>query len=686
MMTEFSFNPQYLMKDKKPWFPIMGEIHYSRYPKEYWKESIYKMKAGGVEVVSSYNIWIHHEEIEGEYDFSGSRDLREFVKVCKECDIYLILRVGPWSHAEARNGGFPDWLLKKDFEARSNDPRYFEVVKRYYGKLFEQVEGYLHSDGGPIIGLQIENEYGHVGGLTGEEGEEHMRTLQNIAKEVGFIVPIYTATGWGGAVTGGMLPVMGGYCEAPWDQSIKEIAPSGNYIFTHERNDHNIGSDHGFGTGITYDIDKFPFLTAELGGGLQVTHHRRPVAHSKDIGAMSMVKLGSGVNLLGYYMYHGGTNPKGKLTTLQETKETGYPNDLPELNYDFRAPIREYGQISETFKEIKLLAMFIKDFGSELCEMPAFIPDSNPLKPTNFTDLRTSYRHNGDSGYAFVNNYQRRYSLADHKDVTLSVDLKKERITFPSIDVKDKEYFFLPFNMKIGNGILKTAFVTPLCKLNNGQTFVFYGDREANYKIVGDIAPSNLLTLSRKDALNAYKVTLDKEYLIVSNDAVIETDKGIEVMGYELPTLKVYPQFSKVPEGFTEAGMDGDFYVYRSTLKENDINVTVRSIKEDEEKHVYEIQIDKIDEYKDVFLHIDYAGDSGKLYLNNELIGDHFYTGEPWPIGLRRFDFPNKLTVEIYPLKEDAKVFLETWPTFKNGIACEINEVIGKIEYHAIIK
>lgn len=685
-MTEFSFNPNYLMKDKKPWFPIMGEIHYSRYPKAYWKESIYKMLAGGVEVISSYNIWIHHEEIEGEFDFSGNRDLREFVKTCKECGALLILRVGPWSHAEARNGGFPDWVLKKDFESRTNDPRYLEVVKRYYGKLFEQVEGYLLSDGGPIIGLQIENEYGHVGGLTGEAGEEHMRTLQKIAKEVGFIVPIYTATGWGGAVTGGMLPVMGGYCEAPWDQSIKEIAPSGNYIFTHERNDHNIGSDHGFGTGITYDIDKFPFLTAELGGGLQVTHHRRPVAHSKDIGAMSMVKLGSGVNLLGYYMYHGGTNPKGKLTTLQETRATGYPNDLPELNYDFRAAIREYGQISETFKEIKLLSMFTKDFGSELCEMPAYIPDSNPLKPTNFTDLRTSYRHNGENGYVFVNNYQRRYPLAEHKDVKLSIQLKDETVTFPSIDVKDKDYFFFPFNMKIGKGILKTALVTPLCKLNDGQSYVFYGDREANYTIEGDISPSNIITISRKDALNAYKVKLDKEHLIISNGVVIKTDKGIEIMGDEIPVIKVYPKLSNIPNGFSLDKQEGEFYVYRSTQKEKKVNVTVTSIKEELDKHVYEIAIDKTEDCKDIFLHIDYAGDSAKAFLNGELIADHFYTGEPWPIGLRRFDFPSKLTVEIYPLKEDAKVFLETWPNFKNGIACEINNVIARAEYHEIIK
>ncbi|HEX3020889.1 MAG TPA: beta-galactosidase [Lachnospiraceae bacterium] len=413
--TEFGYNSNYMLKDQKPWFPVMGEIHYSRYPKQYWRESLYKMKAGGVEVVSSYVIWIHHEEIEKEYDFTGNKDLREFITACKDCGLSLVLRIGPWSHAEVRNGGFPDWLLGKDYEVRTNDTDYLLEVRRFYTKIYEQTEGLFLKDGGPVIGVQIENEYGHCGGLDGEEGERHMRLLTQMAKEIGFDVPIYTATGWGGAVTGGLLPVMGGYCEAPWDQRLTEIEPSGNYVFTHERNDHNIGSDYGFGTGITFDISKFPYLTAELGGGLQVTHHRRPVAYSTDIGAMSMVKLGSGVNLLGYYMYHGGTNPEGKLTTLQESRATGSINDLPVLNYDFRAPIREYGQISETFKEIKLLTMFLKDFGSEICEMPAIIPESNPLFPTNFTDLRTSYRYKGDKGYIFVNNYQRRYAMENHK-------------------------------------------------------------------------------------------------------------------------------------------------------------------------------------------------------------------------------------------------------------------------------
>ena len=217
-MTNYTFDSKSLLKDSKRWFPVMGEIHYSRYPDIYWKEALLKMKAGGVDIVSSYVIWIHHEEDEGQWDFTGWRNLRKFVETIKDCGLSMILRIGPWSHAEVRNGGFPDWLLAKfDEKVRTNDQGYIEQVKKFYAKIFEQVKGLLLKDGGPIIGLQIENEYGHCGGLTGQEGEKHMKTLTQIAKDIGFDLPLFTATGWGGAVTGGLLPVMGGYCDAPWD-------------------------------------------------------------------------------------------------------------------------------------------------------------------------------------------------------------------------------------------------------------------------------------------------------------------------------------------------------------------------------------------------------------------------------------------------------------------------------------
>ena len=341
MRAEYSYCRDYLIKNGKPWFPVMGEMHYSRYRKEWWEESLRKIKAGGVSVVSAYVIWIHHEEEENVIDFVGCRDIGTFVRLCRKVGLSVFLRIGPFVHGEVRNGGFPDWIIEREKEGmaiRCNNEEYLGYVRRFWKKVYAQVDGCMEKDGGPVIGIQIENEYGHVGGLQGPEGEAHIRTLTAMAKEIGFDVPLYTATGWGGACIGDLLPVMGGYCEAPWDQRTCEIEPNANFVFSHTRNDALIACDHHVENANSYNEEDFPFLTAELGGGLQVTMHRRPVAKGCDVGAMSTVKMGSGAGLLGYYMYHGGSNPKGKLSTGDQLRfqraDPAVRNNLGQLSGD----------------------------------------------------------------------------------------------------------------------------------------------------------------------------------------------------------------------------------------------------------------------------------------------------------------------------------------------------------------
>ncbi len=119
--NSLSVNSRYVTKNSVPWLPVMGEFHFARYPEAYWEEEILKMKAGGVQVVSTYIFWIHHEEIEGQFDWSGQRNLRHFVELCGKHGMYVVARIGPWDHGEVRNGGFPDWLLAKA-KVRTNDP------------------------------------------------------------------------------------------------------------------------------------------------------------------------------------------------------------------------------------------------------------------------------------------------------------------------------------------------------------------------------------------------------------------------------------------------------------------------------------------------------------------------------------------------------------------------------------
>lgn len=718
-MTSLTFDRKSLLRDGKRWFPVMGEIHYSRYPERYWKEALLKMKEGGVDIVSSYVIWIHHEELEGSFDWSGQRNLREFTALVSDCGLAMILRIGPWCHGEVRNGGFPDWLLAKCPDARmTNDDRYFNEVRKLYKAIYAQVKGLLLKDGGPIIGVQIENEYGHAGGLTGAAGERHMLRLKALAEAAGFDVPLYTATGWGGAVTAGMLPVMGGYCEAPWDARITELEPSGNYVFTYERDDHAIATDlGGGGGGATYDVQKYPYLTAELGGGVQPTHRRRPVARPRDIGAMSLVKLGSGCNLLGYYMYQGGQNPDGRLTTLEESTATGYPNDLCVKNYDFQAPLGEYGMSRGTYDEIKLYSLFIRDFGEAFASSCAYIPKDNSADPGNLTGLRTSWRYSAPSesgvktGYVFVNNYQRRRVMAAHKGCVLKSDAAG--VAFPAVDIADGDFFFLPFNMRLPGGMLKTSLATPLCVLGNERAaYVFYSaaspagsarKKGASARPVGSSAPAgareklpsvcaadaapaslyrfegsapncDIVTLSREDALKAHKVRVaGREYLVVSGAVLYQEDCGgktrIHLQCDGVPSFMTYPRLETPPEGFKAEPRDGGFTLYTSPLEAPSApGISFEKAGGNAKTVSYRISTDAWnDDIEDVFLDLRYEGDCARLLEGGRLLDDSLFLGRdiPWSIGLKRYGRgTHEFTLEIDALEKDAPIFLEDWPDF----------------------
>ncbi len=124
-------NNQYLMRDGHPWLPVMGEFHFSRSPAESWETELQKMKSAGINIVSSYVIWNHHEEQEGKFNWQGNRDLRRFVQLCTKTGLDVVVRVGPWAHAEARYGGIPDWVVDTT-PTRSDDPQYLRYVERLY--------------------------------------------------------------------------------------------------------------------------------------------------------------------------------------------------------------------------------------------------------------------------------------------------------------------------------------------------------------------------------------------------------------------------------------------------------------------------------------------------------------------------------------------------------------------------
>ena len=617
---EINVTSRYFTRNGKPWIGVMGEFHFSRYSRENWHRELAKMKAGGITIVSTYLFWIYHEEIEGKMDFGGDNDIRAFIKECKDVGLDVVIRIGPWAHGECRNGAFPDWLLKKDYKLRDNNEEYLAVVKKWYQSIYNEVKGLFYKDGGNIIAVQIENEF--------VDNAEHLAKLKEIAVECGFIAPIYTVTGWNSASgakipVDEVVPVFGGYCEAPWENHMNRLSPSPHYFFNRMRNDSAIGTNLIAKTqsdGWQLPYERYPFATCELGGGIEVTHHRRPIIKPMDIYAVSLVKLGDGNNLVGYYMYHGGTNKIGELSTFNETKATGYPNDYPILSYDFQAPLSEYGEVREQYGLLNMLHMFVNDFGEEFAPMIA-VDSANSVAVDDTNSLRYGMRTNGKSGFVFVNHYQRLTELADIENAVISA----ENVEFPPIDVKGEVSFFMPFNMKMGDSVLEYATAQPLCKCDDTYFFAEIPNIKAEYKFSKGSA--NIVTVPFENAkymrkLNGTVYICGGCNLYEENGQIYSVEDGEYICqkwnGSEFETLTIV-----------------------QSAKQSNVEITGVENAPFEPKYKEELCIGGEREltWKKInvdgrygFAEIDYVGDVAQIYADGELVADDYYYGKTWRV------------------------------------------------------
>lgn len=475
--STLGLNSRYLTLNGKPWLPVMGEFHFSRYPRTEWEQELLKMKAAGVNIVATYVIWIHHEEIKGQFDWTGQRDLRAFAQLCAKHGLYLLPRIGPWDHAEVRNGGFPDWVLQQG-PTRENDPVYLASVRAWYGQIGEQLKGLLFKDGGPVIGIQLENEYSKHGPGA---GAAHILELKKLAIASGLDVPLYLITGWDNAAIPprAVIPVYGGYPAAPWDGSLRKLPPGEVYAFRFRSRvaaNLNAGEERPASGSHPRAPGALPYLTAEIGGGNQDTYHRRPVIHSDDIAAMFPVLLGSGVNLYGTYMFQGGENPDGKLSTLQESQATGYPNDLPIKSYDFQAPIDEFGRERASLRKLKVFQYFVNDFGPDLAPMTVHAPAVLPASPLDFSVPRVSVRSNNDAGFIFFNNYVRGYTMPARPATQFQIRLPDGELSVPHqpVNIPSGAYFIWPFNLRVAGVTIRYSTAQVFTRIADSDTPTLY--------------------------------------------------------------------------------------------------------------------------------------------------------------------------------------------------------------------
>lgn len=710
-----------LLLDGSRWMPVMGEFHFARYPADEWREELLKMKAGGIDIVSTYVFWIHHEEIEGQFEWSGSRDLRHFIETCKDVGLKTFVRCGPWDHGEVRNGGFPDWLLKKGWKLRSNDTNYLAKTKIFYGEIARQLNGLFWKDGGPVIGIQFENEYSGPAA--------HLLTLKEIGREVGLDAPIYTRTGWntptGHMPFGELVPLYGVYAEGFWDRVLTPM-PAGywkGFQFSRFRvDDATFAAVPGKGgTKDPQDAARYPYLTCEIGGGMMSSYHRRILVNPKDVEATTLVKLGSGSTLPGYYMYHGGVNPDGKLTTLMESQATGYWNDVPVKNYDFQAPLGQYGEIRGQYHLLRRLHLFLHEWGQLLAGMPATLPDQLPIGKNDFDTLRWSVRSDGRSGFVFVNNYERLHNMPAKKDVQFAIHLPSGRLIFPGapVSVPSDACFIWPFNLDLADGLrLLWATAQPLTAVDDGNVHtVFFAkidgvaprfafDKGGTYVETSKgggtgvsasfpLAKGKLLqivVLDTKESLDLWKgnwqgrdrVFLTHAGLMIDGDDLRLTSTNIADFRVEIfpapPSVKfggglLVPKGDGVFQSFTPCvplptNLSVRFDKVRDAgplreIPQGKIQQAVAAAPVDsdfKDAAIWHVQVPaNIDLGADPILRFHYTGDVARITLDGKLITDDFYNGNGFDLGLRRHApgiLHGDLRIAILPLRKGAPVYM----------------------------
>jgi beta-galactosidase len=305
--------------DGKPFQILSGEMHYERVPREYWRARMEMAKAMGLNTISTYVFWNVHEPEPGKFDFSGNSDLAEFLREAQQEGLYVILRSGPYSCAEWEFGGFPAWLLadrKMETVLRSNDPAFMVPTERWLIRLGQEVAPYQIGRGGPIIAVQMENEYGDFG--SDQEYLQHMRT---IFQKAGFTDALLYTTD----------PTKG------------------------EKNGSLSGTYAGINFGIGHAAEALDFL-AQMRPGQPLfaaeywpgwfdhwgEPHQTRAIEPQTADLETILSRGASVNI---YMFHGGTS-FGFMAGASWTANS-YKPDV--TSYDYDAPLDEAGHVTPKY-------------------------------------------------------------------------------------------------------------------------------------------------------------------------------------------------------------------------------------------------------------------------------------------------------------------------------------------------
>ena len=306
--------------DGKPFVVKAAEVHYPRIPRPYWEHRIKMCKALGMNTICIYVFWNIHEQKEGEFNFTGNNDVAEFCRLCQKNGLYVIVRPGPYVCAEWEMGGLPWWLLKKkDIRLREQDPYFMERVRLFEQKVGEQLAALTIQRGGPIIMVQVENEYGSYG-----EDKPYISEIRDCLRGI-----------YGEELT---------LFQCDWSSNFEKNGLD-DLVWT-----------MNFGTGANIDQQfrrlgelrpNAPKMCSEFWSGWfdkwGAQHETRPAKEMVD-GMDEMLSKGISFSL---YMTHGGTS----FGHWAGANSPGFAPDV--TSYDYDAPINEYGQATPKYWELR---------------------------------------------------------------------------------------------------------------------------------------------------------------------------------------------------------------------------------------------------------------------------------------------------------------------------------------------
>ncbi|MGC4044614.1 MAG: beta-galactosidase [Armatimonas sp.] len=333
MKHTFEIGTKDFLIDGKPTVLRCGEMHYARIPHPYWRHRLQMLKAMGCNAVATYDFWNLHEPQPGRWNFKGMADIAGFTRLAQQEGLWVMMRPGPYVCAEWELGGIPWWLLKiEDIKLRTQDPRYMAAVARYIKRFAAEIRPLLITNGGPIVLVQVENEYGSYG-----KDKEYILAIKQLWERAGINVPLFTADGpsqlWNGSRSDTFCGVNGGVGSLA---ELRRFRPSG------------------------------PLIVTEYYPGW-LSHWGEPFPRVGTAGIVRDVATMLSQNTsFNFYMAHGGTS-------FGLWAGANYPRFAPDTtSYDYNAPIPEAAGASEKFLAIR--EAIGKATGERLAPIPAPIP------------------------------------------------------------------------------------------------------------------------------------------------------------------------------------------------------------------------------------------------------------------------------------------------------------------------